>query len=440
LRAVQAIAAAGSPRALGALKRACEDEDADVVKSAAVAIGAIGNEAALNFLTGALRSPRIDLRFAAVEALKDFRGEKVLAELAARLQDEDAEIRNRAARSLQRALWKPSNMQDEIWFHISIEKTDAAAACGPEAIEPLEMVARDGPEGLKMKALRALGKISDERVLKVLLPYLQSTDHMVSVAAIEALTGFGGPKAADGIAGALKHHNHMVRVAAAEALAVLPAKNITQALTRLLKDKHWDVRRAAAMALGRIVDPLATDSLIELLSDPDYDVRESAIFSLGRVRDLRAIGPLVMSLVDAETSVRRTAAYTLQRIHSQWAQTEDAQKRKPELRATMMNSEDLAVRYAARSALKVLGGEIPQADAVYLGDEVAAASHKHTRVFTFFFYLLGDIDREVRLAAAETLGRLGDRRAASALMSALSDVDSFVKAAASRSLEALGTT
>jgi HEAT repeat protein len=329
---------------------------------------------------------------------------------------------------------------EQVWFNIGLGKINDAAACGPEAIDPLEKLTRSGHPSHQVAAVRALGRISDERVLNVLLPRLQSSEYSVSLASIDALTRFGGPKAAYGIAGALQHPNHQVRATAAEALAIVPAKNITQALTRLLKDKHWDVRRAAATTLGRIVDPLATDSLIELLADADYDVRESAVFSLGRLRDLRAIGPLVMALVDTETSVRRTAAFSLQRIHTGWAQTEDAQKRKPDIRATMLNSDDVAVRYAARSVLKVLGGEAQKTEEYDIASSLTAANHKHIRIFTFFFYLMGDTDREVRLAAAETLGRLGDRRASSALMSALSDSDSHVKAAAERSLEALGTS
>jgi HEAT repeat protein len=147
-----------------------------------------------------------------------------------------------------------------------------------------------------------------------------------------------------------------------------------------------------------------------------------------------------MLLVDAELSVRRTAAFSLQRIHTRWAQTDDAQKRKPEIRATMLNSEDVAVRYAARSALMVLGGEAQKTEEYDIASSMTAANHKSIRIFTFFFYLLGDTDHEVRLAAAETLGRLGDRRASSALMSALSDTDCHVRAAAERSLEALGTS
>jgi HEAT repeat protein len=68
---------------------------------------------------------------------------------------------------------------------------------------------------------------------------------------------------------------------------------------------------------------------------------------------------------------------------------------------------------------------------------LTAAGQKQRMVLSAFVELLRDGDRDIRLAAAESLGRVGDQRAASALMTALSDGDEAVRRAAARSLEFL---
>lgn len=54
--------------------------------------------------------------------------------------------------------------------------------------------------------------------------------------------------------------------------------------------------------------------------------------------------------------------------------------------------------------------------------------------------ILCDPDRDLRHAAAEALGRLGERRAESALTRTLRDPDTVVRSAAERALKALAAT
>ena len=61
-------------------------------------------------------------------------------------------------------------------------------------------------------------------------------------------------------------------------------------------------------------------------------------------------------------------------------------------------------------------------------------------VLTVFTDLLRDADADLRLAAVETLGRLGDAHARSTLMTALTDVDKAVRLAAAQALADLGVT
>lgn len=53
---------------------------------------------------------------------------------------------------------------------------------------------------------------------------------------------------------------------------------------------------------------------------------------------------------------------------------------------------------------------------------------------------LTDSDLDLRLAAAEALGRIGDARLIGALVTALEDADPWVRQAAARALEKMGRT
>jgi HEAT repeat protein len=436
LRAVQRLAEVRNARAFEALAVTAKDEDVPVACAAIAAIGKIPGDKATAVLIEGLHNLCPELRQASVEALKDRADERIGAALVESLNDIDAGVRGRAARALDRQRWRPATTQEEIWFDVARGQLAHVAAYGPQAIESLEMVLQASPYSLQVAALQALGEIADERALNSLIPTLKSTDHAVCVAAIEALSRFGGAKAVAALVPMLQHPDHRIRVAAIEAVAEADAQQSTQALTELLKDSMWDVRCAAAAALGRIRDVQAVDGLVAALKDSDSDVRETAVQSLGRIAAPRVVGPLVLAMVDADTNVRRAAGFTIQRLNPDWPQSDEAQQVVPELRAAM-DFGDQAVRYAATSVLGRMGKLGAQPGAEDGTTVMTAAGNKRRKVFSVFVELLKDTDRDIRLAAAQSLGRLGDARAASELMTAMSDPDGAVRHAAAESLEFL---
>jgi HEAT repeat protein len=66
------------------------------------------------------------------------------------------------------------------------------------------------------------------------------------------------------------------------------------------------------------------------------------------------------------------------------------------------------------------------------------ARRRQLAVLTVFTDLLKDTDVDLRLTAAEALGRLGDARGRSPLMTALMDVEKAVRLAAAHALADLG--
>jgi HEAT repeat protein len=435
--AIQRLADSHSPRALDGLARVASDRDPQVRAAAITVIGGIENERSKTILLQALRDSHPDVRRAALDQLKRHLGVGIQPALATALRDADGGVRGRAARLLEQSGWRPVDQLDQIWYAIARGQLKQAAAHGAIAIRALESILSGGGYNLQVAAVEALGSISDERVFKSLVRALRSTDHTVCIAAIAALSNTGGPRTVDELTPMLKHKDHRVRVAAIESLAMLDAPRIAQSLCNLLKDAMWDVRCAAAEGLAKAKDPQAVDGLVAILEDKYADVRSAAAASLGRLGDARAIGPLVLALKDTETSVRKAAATALDQIDPKWAQSEAASRMASELRAAF-NSPDWFVRYAASTALELIGhGQHQPLDQAET--EIATpAKQRQQRVFNTFLELLLDADGDLRLAAAEALGRLGDFRAKSTLMTALSDPYDAVRGAATQALTLLG--
>ncbi|MBK5189981.1 MAG: HEAT repeat domain-containing protein [Methanosarcinales archaeon] len=132
---------------------------------------------------------------------------------------------------------------------------------------------------VRAKAVEALGKIGDARVVEPLMQALKDEHWDVRRKAVWALGNMGE-------------------------IAVEP-------LMQALKDEHWDVRRKAAWALGNIGDVRGVEPLIHALRDEYADVREDAAWALGNIGDARSVEPLIHALRDEYADVRRQAARSL---------------------------------------------------------------------------------------------------------------------------------
>lgn len=147
----------------------------------------------------------------------------------------------------------------------------------------------------------------------------------------DALMKLGAMRHADASRAALPALNDadpIVRVTAAHAIQALPSADASAALIPLLTDKQEFVRREVAQALGATHSPTAVQPLIELLNtDKEEAVRAAAARGLGQIRDEAAVVPLANVLSGAGTKkkksktgsnefVRREAARSLGQIHS----------------------------------------------------------------------------------------------------------------------------
>jgi HEAT repeat protein len=195
------------------------------------------------------------------------------------------------------------------------------------------------------------------------------------------------------------------------------------------------VRQAAAKSLGRWKDMSSVDGLCQVVQDPDRDVREAAIAALRELADARAIQYLVMALLDQESVVRTAALATLYRINRNWMESGAAHQAIPKIKAALYH-DDYWVSNAATKLLQQFNVDVAslQGQEAELKPEIKSGP---SPAYAMFAELLFDRDRDLRMAAAVLLGRLGEKSATPILSTAARDADFTVRQAALSALAAL---
>jgi len=198
-----------------------------------------------------------------------------------------------------------------------------------------------------------------------------------------------------------------VRRKAAHNLSQAPTIAAQKALAKALNDSDQWVRVLAAIALGKLGDPACIASLIKVVQyDSDGAIRILAARALGEIGDRTAVPALIAALKE-EGAVAPYAAIALGDIGDPAAI--------PHLVEVMT---DERFHFTPRQALVKIGG--PQVTAQMVSD-------------------LENEDSARRLAAANVLSMIADPASVHALIRALEDTSSYVRANAESALEGIGT-
>ena len=173
----------------------------------------------------------------------------------------------------------------------------------------------------------------------------------------------------------------------------------------------------------------------QLLKDPDHDVREVTVAALGEIGEPHALERLVLALADSQSAVRQLAAAALRRIDYQWEKSAAARQAIPLLKAALQSNE----YWVRQSASEVLA----KLDQVYATEPELTAMNTAIRLrqqvaIDALLKALNDYDSDLRMAAAEALGRICDARLTGPLVTALEDMDQWVRQAAARALQRMG--
>lgn len=335
------------------------------------------------------------------------------------------ELRQSAARALAKTGWQPQAPAEETEFFVAMDSWDKAAAAGRSAAPPLIRILRSKTESSTRKSLAA------QTLLKIGWQPQTPQEKVIFYlpqGSLEQIADVGEP-AVPALVTALSEPSESNL--AVTALGRIGSKAAIEALVDILGNAHaWyseDLHHEAASALVAIAQP-AFPRLIDTLGSPNASLRASIVEILLKIGRPGLPG-LVAALSNGKYDVQESAAYVLGEIGDQSAV--------PALLEAMKNEHFYGRRDAAKALLKL--GWQPQT----IEDSV-------------HFYLLLDRPAEViaigrqavpvlleagrknipTLDVVAILGKLGDKRAVPALLSALKDAhDDEVRIAAAHSLE-----
>jgi HEAT repeat protein len=435
LAAVEELSQQYDPGVIEPLIFALKDKSPDVRTAAARALLRYNTTQAVEPLMVILRDTSPLARAAAAETLGHLGDLRAVPHLVGLLRDADLIVRGIAVRSLIRLGWKPENAPDRVLQILATGELHQLVAMGPEGVGHLLDALRNGTLNKQLTAAKALTRVNDPRVKPAMLSALKKNLPELRVVALGVLGKNADSETFDQIRPLLQDQNASVRLAAVEAASVCGGKRVVPLMLKRLKDPSWEVRQAAAKSLGRWRDISAVDGLCQIIQDPDRDVREAVIAALRELADARAIQYLVLSLLDQENVVRTAALATLFRINRNWMETGAAHQAIPKIKAALYH-DDYWVSNAAAKLLQqfnvdVAGLHNQEADAK---PEIRSGP---SPAYALFAELIFDRDRDLRMAAAVTLGRLGDKSATTILTTASRDADFTVRQAAISALAAL---
>ena len=194
-------------------------------------------------------------------------------------------------------------------------------AANASDLENLQKALGAGDHPDRLRAVDALGKLHDERIVPLLMLALKDEEYTIREIAYVSIRDIG-VKAMPHLVKAMKDDSFYVRMYASLAIADYILENpsrkydddLVDALTHALLDKSIYVRRSAYDALKAIEYNKVIKSLISALDDEDYDIRIEAINALGRIGDRRAVKALSRAMDIENESIRKCAAQALGRI------------------------------------------------------------------------------------------------------------------------------
>ncbi|MCB9546876.1 MAG: HEAT repeat domain-containing protein [Myxococcales bacterium] len=347
----------------------------------------------------------------------------------------------------------------------------APDAAAEDPVARLEREVRTGDPTTRIAAAAALGRMGQEagRAVKALGEALDHPETRVQLAALNALdqlarAGVAMGALTDALGRVLTDGPTPVKVAAANLLghARAAAASAVPLLQARLGDQAAEVRAAAARALGRIGPDAkgAVQALAAHIDDADMAVRlwsRQAITALDSEHPASLRGLMVLLGNTRLPEAARSQAEEILRSWVEGTPAEVAPVLKEILEETLPGAET-EVRWIALRAVRLLagdGGDLarsitpilletlkdPEATvreaAVATLAVVGKASGQADRVNQALRAVLTDADVQVRRAAAEGLGWLGDRVALPSLQKAMDDPAGAVRAAALMALGAV---
>jgi HEAT repeat protein len=328
--------------------------------------------------------------------------------------------------------------------------------------EIIELLHSEDNAGLRNTAVEILVRLG-RLAIPLLLEELSCSDHDVRKFVLDILGEIGDESSVPSMLRALSDPDDNVRAAAAENLGRIGSVDSVPALLAAMEHSDLWFRFTILEALGEIGAPVPVDSLLRFKDD--RLLRKALFDCLGRIGDVDALSALTEGLTDQMRNVRESAAVALSHLGAKWPETVAEHLAHfcgtptAEAVAGLIDSTNAAVRF---SATKLLGwlkdgrfaphllGALAEEDLrtsaasslVALGKEAVGGltelwSDADSRTRTCLSYIFGEAgcseglqlllsalsspDPELRLASAQSLGKLGEEAALAPLAERLGD-------------------
>jgi HEAT repeat protein len=415
---------------------------------------------------------------------------KAISDLIEQLKDQNAEVRQKAARELgglgdpQEILPMKKDYQSNAKDTSYLEAGDRGKFGYPEATRALIQALGDQDSSVCRTAAEALGKSGDSQAIPPLMEILKNrtlNNRIFGGWTAWALGELGDRQAVPILIEAAKRGDNEYNYSAAEALGKIGDPRAVPVLIEALKkSQNQSFRVAAADALGKIGDPQAAPVLIEALKDPLVLARLSVAEALIKIGKLQEVVPTFIEILkealkadycsnEAERSIKalgkigdpQAATVLLEALqHSnEFVRTEAARSvgklRDPRVPVLIeaLKAPELYVRRTAVGALGEIGNSQAFAaliealkdknalvvyDALMALGKVGNSQAVPALIDVVKNMPLGIYDASLRAEAARLLGELGNSHSLPVLVSALNDESWIVRQAAAWALGRLG--
>lgn len=400
------LASAADPRVSAALGTAAESEHPDVRLRAAELLAERRDDRAAEVLAALLRSDDAGVASRAEAALVTLGTAAAADVLAARAEEVTGADRARLAGSIGELAKSEAAVRA-----LSALLRDDEAAVRSAALEGgLDMVGRD-----TKKRDHALAAI-------LLAAAARSKDPAIRLAAATELAAAGDSGADAVLAGLLGDRDAATRVAAAKSYAerVLEKNAPVEPLLAIVTAGTRDLLLSAAEGVAARGLPAALRPLLLFARAGELEERRRALLALGYLGDRRAFAELIAleaggtAEEPVDPVLRAAAVEALGRIHNRLSNADLARQARDAVEDAA-RSDDRTLAIAAARGLRHIGGDLGRSRLEIL---VAPGGPS-----------------DVRIAAAEALGELGDPASEAALARATIDHDDDVCEAGHKALQ-----
>ncbi len=435
------------PGSLEPLLAALGSEHADLRVGVIERLAGANDSRVTEALGRAMGSEHEDLRLRAAELLAMRADDRAVEVLAAFLRSENATVVNRAQEALARlgsvaavgALAARLRTATELTERLALVKF-LGRTRRPEALEPLARQLDDEAHPVRLACVSAAMDVAtapekDEKgerkrdaalAVRFLRSAVRSPDPMVRKAAATELEQGDDVGQDELLAGLFADRDVTVRMesVARYASRVMHKGAKVEPLEEVLRGGTRELMLPAAEGVASRGLTSALRPLLLYVRAGEEGDRERALLALGTLGDARALPELEQVAAGGtpeapvEQSMVAAALEGLGRLAAKLPEGEDRHRAEEKVELAALEAKDTALQQAGVRGLRYIGGE-------------RARSRLETLLRD------DDTDNEVRITAAQELGKLGDTAAEGALAHALDEWDDELRTEARKALDAL---